>query len=102
MLRLVGGAILYPCFPHTLGPADSPRPKRGALELSSALAGRDPRSGRPILTVTVTAASTQALHDLSAGNIGRKAEMRTDGKTVITTVFREPLVTEVWKLRATF
>jgi len=62
------------------------------LDVSSARVGQDKRSGQPILSITVTTASKQALGKLSTDNIGRKAELRVDGKTILTSTFREPIL----------
>ena len=62
------------------------------LVISSARADHDQRFGKPVLTITVTPASKQAIGHLSQNNVGRKNELRVDGKTILTSFFREPLL----------
>jgi hypothetical protein len=61
------------------------------LEISNARAGIDERSKKPILKLSLTGVSKQALYYLSINNIGEKFELRIDGKRVLTSVIREPL-----------
>ena len=62
------------------------------LEVASARAGHDERTKQPILQIKLTGISVQALRYLSLNNIGRKAELRVDGKVIVAPVFREPLM----------
>jgi preprotein translocase subunit SecD len=62
------------------------------LEVKDAVAGLDQRTRDPILTITLTPASQQAFGRLTAANVGRKAEMRIDGKVVLAPIIREPIL----------
>jgi preprotein translocase subunit SecD len=82
--RLMAAASLFLVTVATAEPV--------TLEVRSAKAGQDKRSGEPMLSIAVTTASKQALRDLSSNNIGRKLELRVDGKTILTSIFREPIL----------
>jgi hypothetical protein len=77
---MIGLFLMTPCIAEPL-----------TLEVSAARAGYDQRTGRPTLKISLAGISKQAIYYLSLNNIGRKAELRIDGKTVLTPFFREPL-----------
>jgi preprotein translocase subunit SecD len=62
-----------------------------ALEISSASAGFDQRTGKPILKLSLAGESKLTMYYLSINNIGEKLELLIDGKRVLTSFFREPL-----------
>lgn len=59
--------------------------------LDSATAGHDERTGKPILKLIFAEASKERLRSISAENIGQRVELRVDGRTVLSSVLREPL-----------
>lgn len=72
--------LITPCFAEPL-----------TLEVSKARAEYDQRTGRPILILSLAGVSKQAFYYLSLNNIGRRAEIRMDGKVILTPAFREPI-----------
>jgi len=68
------------------------------LEVISAQAGSDQRTSKPILTIRLTGVSKQALYYFSINNIARKTDLRINGRTVISSVIREPLVGGVFQI----
>ena len=63
-----------------------------ALEVVSAEAGVDQRNNSPILNLKLSRESGRLLADISQKNIGRKADIRIGGRTVVSPVFREPIL----------
>jgi preprotein translocase subunit SecD len=63
-----------------------------SIEIDSAGADYEQRTGRPTLTIAVTGVSKQVIYYFSINNIGRKIELRIDGKTVLSPFIREPLI----------
>jgi preprotein translocase subunit SecD len=61
------------------------------LEVSWARAEYDQRTGRPVLILSLTGVSKEAFYYLSLNNIGRRAEVRIDGKVILTPAIREPI-----------
>jgi len=80
LAAITGLLLTAPCIAEPL-----------ALEITSASAGFDQRTGRPILKFTLAGVSKQAMHYLSINNIGEKFELLIDGKRVLTSFIREPL-----------
>jgi len=80
LLVTIGLFIITPCFAEPL-----------PLEISSASASHDQRTGKPVLKLSLTGVSKQAIYYLSINNIGEKFDLRIDGKTVLSSFIREPL-----------
>jgi preprotein translocase subunit SecD len=52
----------------------------------------DLRTNEPIITFRMTPASAKLFAELTSKNIGRRLELRIDGKTVMAPVIREPVM----------
>jgi preprotein translocase subunit SecD len=52
----------------------------------------DQRTNEPIITIKMTSASAKLFAELTSKNIGRRLELRIDGKTVMAPVIREPVM----------
>ena len=63
-----------------------------AIELVSAEAGHDQRTSEPIVTYRMSKASQLVFAQFTQPNVGRKIELRADGKTVTAQVIREPIL----------
>ena len=63
-----------------------------AVELVSAELANDQRTGAPIVSYTMSKASAIVFAQFTQQNIGRKTELRVDGKTVWAGVIREPIL----------
>jgi preprotein translocase subunit SecD len=59
------------------------------LDVRGARADLDKRTGQPVLHITL---SGDGLARFTSENVGRQIELRIDGKTVLTTVIREPIL----------
>jgi preprotein translocase subunit SecD len=62
--------------------------------LSSATAGHDDRTGRPLLKLIFAEASKERLRIFGAENLGQMVEFRVGGRVVLRPVLREPLAGE--------
>jgi preprotein translocase subunit SecD len=77
------------------------------IELTNAAPGLDQRTQQPLISFKMTPASARLFAELTARNVGRKMEVRIDGKTVMAPVIREPIlggsgqVTSDWTLKET-
>jgi preprotein translocase subunit SecD len=63
-----------------------------ALELESAGTGFDERTGKPLLKLKLKESSKRVFAIFSNNNIGRKIELRADGKVLSSAFIREPLL----------
>ena len=63
-----------------------------AVELVSAERGYDQRTGEPVVTFRMSSASRTVFAQFTQQNVGRKFELRVDGKTVWAPVIREPIL----------
>lgn len=61
------------------------------VAISSATAGHDKRTGKPLLNLSVTEASQERLRSFGADNLGKMVEFRADGRVVLRTLIRTPL-----------
>jgi preprotein translocase subunit SecD len=59
------------------------------LEITHAAASFDERSRQPIVTYRLAEASKQAFAELTEKNVGKKLELRVDGRVVIAAIIRE-------------
>ncbi len=62
------------------------------LEVESAAAGYDQRTGEPIVTFRMTRESGRAFGELTKNNVGRPMELRVDGQVLMKPVIREPVL----------
>ena len=62
------------------------------IELISAEAGHDVRTNEPVVNYKMTQSSAKQFAELTQKNVGRKTELRIDGKTVMAPVIREPIL----------
>lgn len=65
------------------------------LDVLSAAQRYDSRTGIPIVQLVLGQKSKQALSAFSSAEIGRKVELRIDGRVLAITAIREPLSTSV-------
>ena len=62
------------------------------LEVVEAQAGYEQRTRVPIINITVSESTRAILVQFSSNNIGRWVELRVNGKTILKTIIREPLL----------
>jgi preprotein translocase subunit SecD len=62
------------------------------LEVESAAAGFDQRTSEPVVTITLAASGRAAFARFTSENVGRKVDIRVDGKSVTKPVIREPIL----------
>ena len=62
------------------------------LEVVGAQASFDQRTHEPVVTYELTETSARRFADFTAQNIGRKTELRVDGRVVMDPVIREPIL----------
>jgi preprotein translocase subunit SecD len=62
------------------------------LEIASAVAAFDQRTGKPIVAFRLTARSTKQFAQITTLNVGRKMELRVDGRVMMAPVIREPIL----------
>jgi preprotein translocase subunit SecD len=63
-----------------------------AIEIVSAHAGADQRTGLPIISFKMSQASGKQFAELTAKSVGRTFEVRIDGRAVMAPVIREPIL----------
>jgi preprotein translocase subunit SecD len=78
---LVSVMLIAPAFAEPL-----------VLEVKEAMVALDQRVQEPILSIRLTPAGREAFARFTTENVGRKVEMRIDGKVVMTPVIREPIL----------
>jgi len=77
------------------------------VELTIVAPGLDQPTKLPLISFKMTPESARLFAELTTKNVGRKMEVRIDGKTVMTPVIREPIlggsgqVTSDWTLKQT-
>lgn len=62
------------------------------LEVVQADAGTDARTNKPVLTFRLTTASARSYAEFTSKNVGRAMEVRVDGRVLVKTVIREPIL----------
>jgi preprotein translocase subunit SecD len=62
------------------------------LRIARAEVAYDQRTGERIIGIVFHEASKQLFADLTARNLGKAMEMRVDGRTVLKSVVREPIL----------
>jgi preprotein translocase subunit SecD len=63
-----------------------------ALEVADASVGFDQRTNEPIINVFLKPATTTVFSQFTRENVGRKVEIRIDGKSVVKPFIREPIL----------
>ena len=62
------------------------------IEIESAQANFDQRTSEPVVAFKMTAASQRLFGEFTSKNVGRKAEIRVDGRALMAPVIREPIL----------
>ena len=62
------------------------------VQLESVRTGSDQRTGEPVLHIVLKESSRRPFAIFSGNNVGRKSQLRVDGKVVHSSVIREPLL----------
>lgn len=62
------------------------------VEVSKAEAVYDQRTREHVITITMSEVSRKPFSDFTSSNVGRKIEIRIDGKVVSAPVIREPIL----------
>jgi preprotein translocase subunit SecD len=62
------------------------------LDVIEAAAAYDARNNTPLVSFRLSEVSKRAFADFSSRNVGKKIDIRLDGKTVMQTVIREPIM----------
>jgi preprotein translocase subunit SecD len=62
------------------------------LDVIEAAAAYDARNNTPLVSFRLSEISKRAFADFSSRNVGKKIDIRLDGKTVMQTVIREPIM----------
>lgn len=81
--------ILSPVLSLALPTAAAAQPI--AIDVTSATAAYDRRTGDAVVSFQMSEASRRAFAEFTARNVGRKAEFRLDGRVVMSPVIREPI-----------
>ena len=63
-----------------------------AIEIVSGEPGHDQRTGEPMVSFKISPASARQFAEFTSRNIGRKMEVRVDGKPILAPVIREPIL----------
>jgi preprotein translocase subunit SecD len=63
-----------------------------ALEVAQAQVGFDQRTNEPVISFRLTEASGRQFAALTSANVGKKAEIRVDGRALMAPVIREPIL----------
>jgi len=63
-----------------------------AVEVEDAQLGFDPLTNQPVVAFRMTLASARLFAKFTVENVGRKFDIRVDGKTVTSPVIREPIL----------
>ena len=64
-----------------------------SIAINSAQVTRDERSGQTVLAIELTESSRKIFQKFSEDHLGRPAELRVDGQTLLRSVVREPITT---------
>jgi preprotein translocase subunit SecD len=90
------------CFLALVLPAVSVTAEPITIELTSAEVGYDQRTGEAVVSYKMSKASRMVFGRFTQENVGRKIELRVDGKTVTAPVIREPILGGVGQLSGHF
>jgi preprotein translocase subunit SecD len=61
------------------------------LQIEKATPGLDERTREPVVSILLTARSGRMFAELTTKSVGRKTELRIDGKVVASPIIREPI-----------
>ncbi|WP_408088735.1 SecDF P1 head subdomain-containing protein [Rhodoplanes sp. SY1] len=61
------------------------------LEVSQAISGTDQRSGQAVVNFILTTAGREVFARFTAAHVGRRIDIRVDGKTWLRPVIQEPV-----------
>jgi preprotein translocase subunit SecD len=73
-----------------------------AIEVVSVQVGYDQRTSEPIISFKMSEATRKSFAELTRNNVGRKLEIRVDGKPLAAPVIREPIVGGTGQISAHF
>jgi preprotein translocase subunit SecD len=62
------------------------------IEIADAQVAFETRTSEPIVSFRMTEASKQLFAEFTSRNVGRKAEIRVDGRALMAPVIREPIL----------
>jgi preprotein translocase subunit SecD len=62
------------------------------IEIASAEVSFDQRTSEPMVSFRMKEASQRLFEELTSKNVGRKAEIRVDGRALTAPVIREPIL----------
>jgi len=79
-------ALAFPAVMFAVAPAAA---SVLALSVTRAYVVTEEATGRPALSLTLSPESIKAFADFTGANVGRKVELRIDGKVVMTATVRE-------------
>ena len=63
-----------------------------SIEIARAQVGFDPRTNEPVISFRMSEASKRVFADFTTKNVGRKVEIRVDGRALMAPVIREPIL----------
>jgi len=63
-----------------------------ALEVEQVEVGFDQRTNEPVISFRLTEASGRQFAAFTSANVGKKAALRVDGRTLVEPVIREPIL----------
>jgi preprotein translocase subunit SecD len=63
-----------------------------SIEIARAQVGFDQRTNEPVISFRMSEASKRAFADFATKNVGRKVEIRVDGRALVAPVIREPIL----------
>jgi preprotein translocase subunit SecD len=72
------------------------------IEVSKAEAFFDQRIREPAITIRMSETSKKPFNDFTAKNVGRKMEIRVDGKVVSAPVIRDPFLGSTFQISGRF
>jgi SecD/SecF fusion protein len=70
------------------------------IEIAGAQVAFDARTSEPIVSFRMTEASKQLFAGFTSRNVGRKAEIRVDGRALMAPVIREPILGDSGQISA--
>ena len=96
---LSSGSMAEPSLLEQLqkGGTAAPPPRKSTLpplrlQIESATPIIDERTKEPVITIRLTERSGRMFAELTKNNVGRRTEVRIDGKVVMSPIIREPIL----------
>jgi preprotein translocase subunit SecD len=94
--QLEKGYPSLPASPQQPGDGGPSSRKKSAipplrLDIEKATALLDERTREPVVSIMLTARSGRMFGELTTDNVGRRTELRVDGKVVAAPIIREPI-----------